>query len=83
MLRRWADTEGLDSDSFGIALDRPDTTALLDSSEKEALLNRVDSLPCAFINGRKVYGEISIDMLVDIMEEEHERLKSARAGGSD
>jgi hypothetical protein len=73
MLKKWADIKGLDFDAFGLAYDSPKTTALLAASRQEGLANKVDTIPCAFIDGRKIEGEPSIETLLDLLEEEHER----------
>lgn len=73
MLRKWADIKGLDRGAYGIAYDHPKTTALLEASRREGIENKVASVPGAFINGRKVLSELSVETLIDLLEEEYDR----------
>jgi hypothetical protein len=73
LLRKWADFTGLDRDAFEIAYNHPRTTDLLQAVRREGLENHVDCVPCAFINGHKVEGELSREGLLDLLEEEYDR----------
>jgi protein-disulfide isomerase len=73
-LRDWAGSHGLDRCIFDQTCERASTAAWLQASRKEGLANGVTAAPAAFINGRRIQGSIDLETLVDLVEEEHERL---------
>jgi hypothetical protein len=70
----WAAAAGMDPKKFEEIVADPVTRNLLVSSKKEGIVNKVDATPTFFINGRKYEGDINFDELVDVLEEEHDRL---------
>ena len=74
LLRKWADLEGLDRDAFEIAYGHARTTEKLAAVRREAVLNKVDTVPCAFINGRKVTVSLTTDVLTELLKDEFERV---------
>lgn len=79
MLKKWADLEGLDQCAFQAAYDHADTTAYLEAARREGLQNHVDAVPTAFLDGRRVQGEVSAEALIDLAEEAFERLPAPEA----
>lgn len=43
-------------------------------SKKEGLRNEVNETPTFFINDRKYVGDLELEELVDVLEEEYERV---------
>lgn len=74
LLKKWADVKGLDRDAFEVAYVHSTTTETLAASRREGIANKVDKVPTAFINGRKVLCEISVGTLQDLLEEESDRV---------
>lgn len=76
-MRDWAVQNGLDRCIFDHTCEQPDTTAWLEVSHKEGQANGVDAAPAVFLNGRRVHGSLDLETLVDLAEEEHERVAQA------
>ncbi len=70
----WAKDVGLDEIAFAQLITDPALEKRLVTSKKEGLANGVDATPTFFINGRRYYAELSLDEIVDVVEEEFERL---------
>jgi protein-disulfide isomerase len=70
----WATEVGLDGAAFESLMRGEDAVRLLSASKKEGIVNGVESTPTFFIDGRKYGGDLDVDTLVDVMEEEYERL---------
>jgi len=73
-LSEWAGQAGLSRADFDKHYADPATRQALVASKKEGLRNKVNSTPTLFINGRKYVHDMAMDVLVDVLEEEHERL---------
>jgi protein-disulfide isomerase len=73
-LRDWVGRHGLDRCIFDNTCERPDTAAWLETARREGLANGVKAAPAAFINGRRIQGKLDLETVVDLLEEEHERL---------
>jgi protein-disulfide isomerase len=71
-LPAWAEAVGLDRSAFGQALADPRQRVPLVASKKEGLRNGVTATPALYLNGRKYLGELDLETLVDILEEEAE-----------
>ncbi len=71
----WAKAVGMDRKAFGLVMANPATRDLLIASKKEGIVNRVDATPTYFINGRKYLGDLHKDELIDVLQEEYERIK--------
>jgi protein-disulfide isomerase len=78
-MRDWAGQHGLDRCIFDHTCEQPDTAAWLKASRKEGQANGVTAAPAVFLNGRRVYGIVDLENLVDLAEEEHERVVQASA----
>lgn len=69
----WAEEAGMDPARFSELVASPDVRAQLVESKKEGIVNGVDATPTFFINGRKFVGELAIEELIDVLEEEFDR----------
>lgn len=69
---RWAAEVGLDPAAFATAVSGPAARNLLVAAKKEGLLNGVEATPTLFINGRKYVGDLDMETLLDVLEEESE-----------
>ncbi len=74
-LPEWAAAVGLDGPAFAAATQDPTVRARLVDSKKEGLTNQVDATPTLFINGRKYVGDLDLETLVDVLEEEREAVR--------
>jgi protein-disulfide isomerase len=54
------------------------TREALVASKREGMANGVEATPTFFISGRRYHGDLSVDQLVDVLLEEHERLAGER-----
>ena len=70
----WAEAAGLDPAVFEQLLHDPETRDFLVESKKEGLRNKVDATPTFFINMRRYVGTLELSELIDVLEEEYERL---------
>jgi protein-disulfide isomerase len=70
----WAVELGMDQAAFEKHMNDPALKAALGESKKEGVRNRVNATPTLFISGRKYGYEMATDVLVDVLEEEAERL---------
>ncbi len=73
MMGRYAEMKGLDRDAFELASAHPRTLEFLAASRLEAAQNKVTKVPTAFINGRKIELELTVETLLDLLGEESER----------
>jgi protein-disulfide isomerase len=81
-LRDWVGSHGLDRCIFDQTCEQPGTAAWLKSAREEGLANGVTAAPAAFVNGRRIQGRLDLETLVDLLEEEHERLARSPATGA-
>jgi protein-disulfide isomerase len=65
---------GIDRQKFDAAVKDEKTRNRVVESKKEGVRNAVESTPTLFINGRKYVGELSLQAVEDVLEEEHDRL---------
>jgi protein-disulfide isomerase len=77
-LPRWADKVGLNSINFAQQMADKANRAALVKSKKEGLRNKVTATPTLFINGRKYHGTLDHETLLDVLDEEHDRVKGKR-----
>jgi protein-disulfide isomerase len=75
-IRDWATSHGLDRCIFDQTCEQASTASWLQAARTEGLANGVTSAPAAFINGRRIQGAVDLETLVDMAEEEHERLSA-------
>jgi protein-disulfide isomerase len=78
-LRDWVGSHGLDRCIFDHTCEQPGTAAWLTASREEAVANGLTAAPAAFVNGRRIQGKLDLETMVDVLEEEHERLTQPRA----
>ena len=71
----WAEAVGLDRDEFSARVEDPSTREALIASKKEGLVNGVEETPTFFINHRRWVGDLTIEELVDAIEEVAERIR--------
>jgi protein-disulfide isomerase len=71
----WAGEAGLDPEEFARYLADPATRDQLVTMKKEGLANGVEETPTLFINGRRWTGDLTLDEIVDAIEEEAERAR--------
>ncbi|MBN2492983.1 MAG: thioredoxin domain-containing protein [Deltaproteobacteria bacterium] len=71
----WATEAGMDPEAFGQLVADPNIRKLLVESKKEGLRNKVTETPTFYINGRKYFGDLDYAEVVDVLEEEYERVK--------
>jgi len=75
----WAEKLGLRPHVFDQMMSAPETRSMLVESKKEGLRNEVDATPMFFINKRKYVGSLELEELIDVLEEEYERLGKRKA----
>jgi protein-disulfide isomerase len=77
----WAIEVGLDKAAFTKEMAAPATRKELLASKKEGLRNGVKATPTLFVNGRQYYGDMDHDTLLDILDEEADRVKGRQFCG--
>ncbi len=70
----WAKEAGMDPDAFQRLVTDPHLREKLVASKKEGLVNKVQATPTFFINGRKYTGDLTIEEMIDVLEEEYDRI---------
>jgi protein-disulfide isomerase len=70
----WAEAAGLDKEAFEKLVNDAGLRDMLIKSKKEGLRNGVDATPTFFIDGRQFFGDMDIEELIDVLEEEADRL---------
>ncbi len=70
----WAESVGLDREEFESVMKDSATRQALAESRREGMRNGVDSTPTFFINGRRYTYETTVEVLEDVLLEEHERV---------
>ena len=76
-LPTWAQELGLDMSAFTAVMADPATRARLVDSKKEGMGNGVKSTPTLFINGRLYQADLNLDLILDVLGEEVERVGGA------
>ena len=71
-LAEWAEEAGLDVDRFNELAGSKDVRNKVVASKKEGLSNGVEATPTFFINGRRYVGDVDLETMVDVLEEEIE-----------
>jgi rhodanese-related sulfurtransferase/protein-disulfide isomerase len=74
----WAEAVGMDRGAFESAMADPATRESLVEIKKEGLANGIQGTPTFFINGRQYHGDITPEELIDVLEEEFERIEGIR-----
>lgn len=73
-----AEQHGMDKAAFTGLLGNAEVRRELVASKKEGVRNRVNATPTLFINGRKYTGDLDYDTVVDVLEEEAERVRAKK-----
>ena len=77
-LEKWAEDVGMDRGAFRRAMGDPDTRRSLVDMKKEGIVNRVEATPTFFVNGRPYLAELNSEEVIDVLEEEFDRIKGIR-----
>ena len=72
----YADAAGIDATAFRAQLADPSTRSRLVASKKEGTRNKVDATPTMFINGRPWLGQMSLELVQDVLEEAVEKART-------
>jgi len=73
-LDEWAAAAGMDRSAFAKELSSAENRKRLVESKKEGLRNGVDATPTLFINGRRYQGDMDRESLLDVLDEEADRV---------
>jgi len=73
-LPEWAAAVGLDRVAFEKEMASAQNRTRLVDSKKEGLRNGVDATPTLFINGRRYQGDLDAESLLDVLDEEADRV---------
>lgn len=73
-LGKWADDVGLDQAKFSKAVTDAALRQRLVRSKKEGLRNGVTATPTLYINGRQYHGDMDPETLLDVLDEEADRV---------
>jgi protein-disulfide isomerase len=71
----WAEAAGMDKETFKQLVADPGVRDRVVASKKEGIVNKVEATPTFFINGRKFFGDMNFEEMIDILEEEYDRVK--------
>lgn len=74
-LPSWAEKIGLDMAEYRQAVGDATTRDILVAVKREGYRNKVHATPTLFINGRKYQGPMDDQTLIDVMEEEYDRMR--------
>jgi protein-disulfide isomerase len=73
----WARAAGLDPGAFARLLTDPSVRAAVVTSKKEGIVNKVDSTPTFFLNGRRVTADPDAETMTELLSEELDRTAGA------
>jgi protein-disulfide isomerase len=74
-LPEWAAAVGMDRAAFGKEMSSAEGRKRLVESKKEGLRNGVEATPTLFINGRRYHGDLDRETLLDVLDEEADRVE--------
>jgi protein-disulfide isomerase len=77
-LLEWAEAAGMDREAFEQAMADPASLQRLIEMKKEGIVNGVEATPTFYINGRKYNAELSHEEVIDVLEEEFDRVEGIR-----
>ena len=77
-LADWAEAVGMDRRAFERAMADPESRRLLVEMKKEGIVNDVQATPTFFVNGRKYLAELTAEEVVDVLEEEFDKIEGVR-----
>ncbi|MFW5740811.1 MAG: DsbA family protein [Myxococcota bacterium] len=69
---------GMDEARFRALLSDAGVRRELVASKKEGVRNRVNATPTLFINGRKYTGDLDFETVMDVLEEEYDRVTKSK-----
>ncbi len=70
----WAAATGMEAGAFAAALKDKSLRKALVEAKKEGLRNGVKATPTLFLNGRKYHGDLDPETLLDVIDEEADRV---------
>jgi protein-disulfide isomerase len=74
-LAQWAEAVGMDQGAFRRAMSDPASRRWLVEMKKEGIVNDVEATPTFFVNDRRYLAELTPEEVIDVLEEEFERIK--------
>jgi protein-disulfide isomerase len=74
----WAEAVGMDREALEQAMADPASLQRLVEMKKEGIVNGVEATPTFFINGRKYNAELSHEEVIDVLEEEFDKIEGVR-----
>ena len=74
----WAKAVGMDPEAFQKEMDDPGVRQSLVDIKREGIRNGVDATPTYFVNGRKYEAELSLAELIDVLEEDFDKIEGIR-----
>jgi len=74
----WAEAVGMDRNEFRRAMADPASRRALVEMKKEGIVNDVEATPTFFVNGRKYRAELFPEEVIDVLEEEFDRIEGVR-----
>lgn len=80
-LPAWAAAVGMDRAAFVKEMKARANVKLLVASKKEGLRNKVKATPTLFINGRRYHGDMDPETLLDVLDEEADRVAKKKYCG--
>jgi protein-disulfide isomerase len=77
-LAGWAEAVGMDGRAFLQAMADSESRRSLVEIKKEGIVNNIEATPTFFINDRKYLAELTPEEVIDVLEEEFDRIKGIR-----
>ena len=77
-LADWAEAVGMDRGAFRRAMADPANRRELVEMKKEGIVNNIEATPTFFVNDRKYLAELNSEEVIDVLEEEFDRIKGVR-----
>jgi hypothetical protein len=74
----WAETVGMNGGAFRREMSDPANRRWLVEMKKEGIVNGVEATPTLFVNERKYLAELTPEEVIDVLEEEFDRIKGTR-----
>jgi protein-disulfide isomerase len=72
---KWAEEAGMERAAFEKLMADAAIRDRVVASKKEGIVNKVEATPTFFINGRKYFGDMNIEEMIDVLEEEYDRIE--------
>jgi len=71
----WAEAAGMEKAAFEKLVADAAIRDRVVASKKEGIVNKVEATPTFYINGRKYFGDMNIAEMIDVLDEEYERIQ--------